>query len=85
MYYDKPLVYTISHYIIGFISVWFPILGIIMIIYQITQFIFNKRFFILKMEFKKGNSLQHTLLKLFEFSIGYGIGFLFVNFYLSKS
>ena len=83
MYYDKPLVYTISHYIIGFISVWFPILGIIMIIYQITQFIFNKRFFILKMEFKKGNSLQHTILKLFEFFVGYGIGVLFV--YLSKS
>ncbi len=76
MYY-KPPIYTISHILTGFLSVWFPILAILMITYQFLQLIFNVRFFIFTMEIKKDNSIKHTALKLLEFGFGYGLGLLF--------
>lgn len=78
MIYEKPAFYTLSHVAIGFAAVWFPVLGAIMIVYQLAQLILDVRFFALHLEIKKGNSWQHTLLKLSEMGVGYGLG-LFVR------
>lgn len=74
MLYERPYYYAISHILIGFIAVWYPIIGVIGVLYQITQWILNVRFFPVKGTWEKGNNLYHTGMKLFEMGIGYGIG-----------
>jgi hypothetical protein len=76
MIYEKPAFYTFSHVAIGFAAVWFPVLGALMIIYQLAQLILDVRFFVLGPHIKKGNSWQHTTLKLAEMGVGYGLGLL---------
>lgn len=76
MLYERPPIYAISHIIIGFIAVWFPIIGIIGIIYQLAQYILDIRTFPRELKIEKGNSWQHTTLKLTEMGIGYLIGYI---------
>jgi len=66
MYY-KPFIYTASHYILGAMSYYCPLITILFIIYQFGQLIINKRFFIFSLEFKDGNNINHTFYKLLEF------------------
>ena len=51
------------------------ILFIGIILYQFGQLFFNVRYFFNKNKFVKGNSVKHTLNKLFDFIIGYCIVF----------
>ena len=74
-----PFIYSLSHYLLGFLSFRFKFLIVIFIIYQLIQYVFNIRFFLLNKKcitnlkncVKKGNSLLHTLRKFGEFLIGY--------------
>lgn len=75
-----PKIYIISHYILGFLSYKFPNIIPIFFIYQITQFCYNTRFFILELDintldfdkcFKERNSIVHTYIKLKQFTIGF--------------
>lgn len=74
-----PFIYSLSHYLLGFLSFRFKFLILIFIIYQLTQYVLNIRFFLLnkncitnfKKCVKKGNNLVHTLRKFGEFLIGY--------------
>ena len=83
MIYEKPVFYTFSHVAIGFAAVWFPVLGALMVVYQLAQLILDVRFFVLgPHHIKKGNSWQHTTLKLAEMGVGYGLGLLVRRFRL---
>lgn len=79
MIYTKPAVYTFSHVLIGFIAVWYPVLGLLMIAYQIAQYVFDVRFFLFSLEIKNGNSFQHTFMKLAEMASGYILGLLVLH------
>ena len=81
MLYDRPPFYAISHILIGLIAVWFPFIGIVGILYQLTQYAFNVRTFPRELRIEKGNSWQHTGLKLFEMAVGYSIGLILVILY----
>lgn len=69
--YTKPIPYTISHIVCGMISFYYPSIGFLFIVYQLIQLYINKRFFLLELKLKDGNSVDHTLVKLTEFFIGY--------------
>lgn len=74
VHFYKPWYYTASHVAIGFIGVWYPIIGILAIVYQVGQLIFNVRIFPVEGTIKPGNSIHHTFIKLSEIAIGYAIG-----------
>lgn len=74
--YYKPLHYTLSHIAIGFVAVWYPVVGILAIIYQLGQLLFNVRVFPVEGVIKQGNSVHHTIKKLSEIGMGYAIGYL---------
>lgn len=77
--YYKPWYYTASHVGIGFLAVWYPILGILAIVYQVGQLVFNVRVFPVEGTIKQGNSIHHTVKKLIEITLGYAIGYLVKN------
>ncbi len=66
----------VVHFLLGFIANWIPIIGIIAVIYQLLQLVFNVRTFPLELKVESGNSLSHTGLKLLEIGLGYSVGFL---------
>lgn len=74
MFYYKPAIYTFSHGALGFIAAWYPVVGAVMVVYQLLQLAFNVRFFLFEMAIKEGNTWQHTALKLAEVWIGYIAG-----------
>jgi hypothetical protein len=77
--YYKPWYYTASHVGIGFAAVWYPLVGILAILYQVGQLLFNVRVFPVEGKILQGNSIQHTIKKLSEIGLGYGIGYLMKN------
>ena len=74
--FDKHWIYTLSHVLTGVVSVWFPFLGILFLVYQLLQLAFNKRFFLFTMEFKEENNPRHTAMKIAEFGAGFFAAFL---------
>jgi hypothetical protein len=72
--YDRPHHYAISHILFGFIAVWFPLVGVLAVAYQLLQFVFNVRTFPVEWRIKKGNSVAHTGLKLIDMVVGYALG-----------
>lgn len=74
--YERPPHYAISHIFFGFAAVWFPIIGILAVSYQLAQFTFNVRTFPVEWRIEKGNSIAHTGLKLVEMALGYALGWL---------
>jgi hypothetical protein len=50
--------------------------GILFIIYQLSQLYLQKRFFLMEWTIKEGNSVEHTLVKLGEWAIGWIVAFL---------
>lgn len=72
--YNKPIYYSLIHVLFGILFVRHFWIGIVFIIYQILQLILNKRFFLFQYKIENGNSINHTLFKLFEFFIGIIIG-----------
>lgn len=69
--FDKHWIYTLTHVLAGVISVWFPFLGILFLVYQFLQLAFNKRFFLFTLEFKEENNPRHTAMKIAEFGAGF--------------
>lgn len=72
--YDKPIHYTISHVLTGFIASYYTWVGILALVYQLTQLILNVRFFPVERKIGIGNSIEHTSMKLLEMLVGYTIG-----------
>ena len=74
--YERPRYYAASHLLFGFSAVWYPLVGILAVLYQIGQFAFNVRVFPIEGRIEPGNSWEHTGLKLFEMAVGYLAGVL---------
>jgi hypothetical protein len=79
--YERPRYYAASHLFFGFIAVWFPLVGILALVYQLGQYVFNIRAFPVEGRIEPGNSWQHTGLKLFEMAVGYLAGTLVHRLY----
>jgi len=79
--YEKPSAYLLIHIFLGIISVFYTPLVWIFLGYQFLQLILKKRFFLFEWRIKNGNSIEHTVVKLIEFFIGFLIGILiaFIN------
>ena len=72
--YQKHPKYIITHVILGVIAAFYmPVLWGFLI-YQITQLVLNKRFFLYEWRIKNGNSIEHTVVKIIEFFSGYIVG-----------
>ena len=79
---DYTNLYKMNHIIIGFLiglTKCKYILIIAILIYQLIQLICNIRFFIYNFEIKKGNSLQHTINKLFDYLFSFIIIIIFIK------
>lgn len=74
--YYKARYYTFSHIVIGFTAVWYPIVGILALVYQLGQLIFNVRVFPVEWKIEEGNSIQHTAKKILEIGAGFIFGYL---------
>ena len=83
--YERPPYYALTHILFGISAVWYPIVGILVLIYQLGQYFFNRRVFLFEWTIKKGNSIEHTLLKLAEVGFGYCIGSLIYRDVLNLS
>jgi hypothetical protein len=59
---------------IGFLSAWIPMIGVLALVYQLGQLVFDVRVFPLEWKIEHGNSIEYTALKLSEIGIGYVIG-----------
>jgi len=79
--YKKPFYYVFIHVFIGFLSFYYIWIGIAFLFYQFSQLILNKRFFIFQGKIEEGNSLNHTLVKMGEFFLGFLIGFFVYKFH----
>jgi len=86
--YRKPLYYGLIHVLSGFLAFLYSWFGIVFLVYQLSQLILNKRFFIFQGRMEDGNSLGHTAFKLGEFLVGMLIAFvihkIFPKFKLPK-
>ena len=74
--YKKPIYYSLIHILIGLAASKYHQLGILFILYQLSQLIINRRLFLFQLKLKKGNSISHTSYKLGEFYLGLIIGYL---------
>ena len=72
--YERPRHYAISHILFGFLAAWFPSIGILALIYQIGQWVYDVRVFPIEGKIEPGNSGAHTALKIGEMGLGYLIG-----------
>jgi hypothetical protein len=72
--WHKPLIYTFSHIFFGFASYSSRTVLMLVLLYQLGQLFFNVRVFPLAMKIEKGNSLEHTAIKLLEIGLGYLLG-----------
>lgn len=63
--------HSLTHIFLGMLTCKFPFLWYLLIIpYQLTQYMFNCRVFLNKMIILKNNSIHHTLYKLLEHTLG---------------
>ncbi len=72
--YERPRHYAVIHVLSGFLAAWVPVIGILALVYQLGQLLFNVRVFPIEGKILPGNSVQHTGLKLAEMVLGYIIG-----------
>ena len=90
---EIPIIYRLSHYVLGALSVKYSFIAIIFLLYQFSQWYLNLRFFLLNLDcynmkfdkcFKSGNSINHTLKKIGEFIAGYIVCFAII-LHISKN
>lgn len=74
-----PIIYQISHYILGALSYHYIFILPLFLLYQIFQYLFGIRYFLLTNTIKRGNSIQHTTFKIAQFLLGYIFIYLIVN------
>ena len=74
--WPKPLIYVIIHIVLGYYAYYNYELLVAIFGYQVIQLVLNIRLFIFSWKIEKGNSLEHTLVKLCEVGLGYFIAFM---------
>ena len=75
--YKKPAIYTFKHVALGLAAAYFPLIVIpAFVAWQFAQLMLGRRFFLLTLSTKPGNSARHTAKKFAEFIAGLGLGIL---------
>jgi hypothetical protein len=77
--WQKPLIYTVIHILSGSISYYYPDLILFIVGYHLSQYFLNVRFFAFELKTERGNSVEHTVVKLLEVLIGYLLAYLITN------
>jgi hypothetical protein len=70
-FWYKPDIYVIIHVLSGFIGFFYPTVFILSILYHFLQYALNIRLFLFELTYRKGNSLEHTGVKLLEVLSGF--------------
>lgn len=79
MEFQTPPLYFVSHIIAGMLSYFYPIIIILILVYQFLQLALNRRFFLFEWKVKTGNSLAYTLYKISQYMFGYGLVYVYFN------
>jgi hypothetical protein len=87
-----PLVYSVVHYTLGFMSNKYWALIPLFVCYQLLQLALGVRFFFadhrclvqLNRCHASGNSLYHTMFKINQFVAGYVVGYVVKRMYLKR-
>jgi hypothetical protein len=74
--YDRPPIYAVSHVVFGFLGAFNIYILILVLLYQFGQYAWNVRVFPLEGRIEKGNTWQHTAVKLYEVLVGFVGGLL---------
>ena len=75
-FYKHPI-YILKHVALGIAAAYYPLIVIpIFVAWQLAQLIMRRRFFLLTLSTKPGNSVRHTAKKFAEFVVGLGLGIL---------
>ena len=82
--YKKPFYYCLIHVVAGIIAFYYPIFGVVFLLYQLSQYFLNVRYFMFEWKIKDGNSLAHTSVKIGEFCVGLLIGYVVHRVYERK-
>jgi hypothetical protein len=69
--WHKPMVYVTIHILTGSIAYYYPTFLFFILAYHLLQYGLNVRFFIFQWKLGKGNSIEHTVVKLLEVLLGY--------------
>ena len=77
--YQRHPIYAFTHVLMGFVGAWYPVILVLALLYQLVQYIFDFRFFLFELKARRGNSFNHTLLKLMEVLVGNLFGVIIKN------
>jgi hypothetical protein len=77
MEFQTPPLYIFSHILVGMLSYFYPIVIILILMYQFLQLALNKRFFLFEWKVKTGNSFSYTLYKISHYMIGYALVYVY--------
>lgn len=76
MTFARPPIYALTHFGLGFLAAFVPLIGVLAVAYQLTQLYFGVRFFVFEGTYRQGNSVRHTGKKLLEMALGFALGLL---------
>jgi hypothetical protein len=74
--WNRPIIYILTHIFIGYIAFFHTELLVAIFGYQVLQLVLDVRFFIFSWKIESGNSIEHTIVKLLEYAIGYLFAFM---------
>lgn len=77
--FETPPLYLAIHVISGMIAYFYPILIVLIIAYQLLQWILGCRFFLFSWQIKQGNSFEYTLYKIMQYVVGYSAVYSYVQ------
>lgn len=77
MGFKRHPIYFVLHVLFGFIGYFYPDVLYAVLGYQVLQYVFNIRVFMMEMKIEKGNSVTHTAIKLVEVAAGYGLAMMY--------
>ena len=69
--WHKPAVYVVIHILTGVIAYYYPTFLFFILGYHLLQYSLDVRVFIFQWKIEKGNSFEHTVVKLLEVLFGY--------------
>ena len=75
-----PVIYSLIHFSSGFIGYFYPVVLALGVGWHIIQYALNIRFYLFKLTYKRGNSLEHTSVKLLEVLGGFLLAFVLMTF-----
>jgi hypothetical protein len=79
--FERPPIYALSHIAFGILGAFQPIVLALVLAYQLGQYSWNVRVFPLEGRIEKGNTWQHTSVKLYEVLLGFVAGLLLKKFF----